>query len=57
MIKCPNCLKLRRYIIPSITQIQHPATIENGLVEDMLKEVVIKNICVKCLIDAEKIGT
>jgi hypothetical protein len=57
MIKCPNCHKLRRYIIPSITQIQHPATMEDGLVEDMLKEVVIKNICVKCLIDAEKIGT
>ena len=57
MIKCPNCHKLRRYLIPSITQRQHPSIMEDGLVEGMFKEAMIQNICVKCLIDAEKMGT
>jgi hypothetical protein len=57
MIKCPICHKLRRYVVSSITQRQHPSMMEDGLVEDTFEEIVIKNICVKCLIDAENMGT
>ena len=38
----PNCHKLRQYIIPTITQRQHLSTTEDGLVEDMLKEMYME---------------
>jgi hypothetical protein len=55
MIKCPNCHKLRHYVIAAITETEYSSMKEDEFVGGMFKATVIKNICIKCLIDAEKI--
>jgi hypothetical protein len=54
MIKCPNCHKLRQHIIAAITEKEYSSMDKDELVGGgMFKETMIKNICIKCLIDAE----
>jgi hypothetical protein len=47
MIKYPICHRLGGYVVSSITQSHHPSMIEDGLVEGIFKEIVIKNLIIK----------